>query len=98
MNYPVSVGRHHVRVLPTINDEEHLRNMQRAGTTEETRLLQIGRQRSYMAQTSAEVSELEEMLTNTSSTPRKAKRVYSMLVYFKPMVIRVAAKRTPPES
>ena len=80
-----------------MNEEEHLPNLSPAAATGEIRAVGMGRQRSHMAQTSAEVSELEGMLTNTSTTPRKAKRVYNMLVYFRPIVIRVAAERKPPE-
>ena len=38
----------------------------------------MDRQTSYKVQTSAEVTELEEMLANTATTPHKAKLVYNM--------------------
>ena len=42
--------------------------------------LPLSRQVSYGAQTSAEVAELERMITNAATTPRKAKRVCNMSV------------------
>ena len=72
INEPISsVDRHHGAVVP-VSEEEHTPSMSPATTTAEGGTLGIDRQFSYKAQASAEVSELEDMLTNTATTPRKA--------------------------
>ena len=49
-----------------------------AKSTRDRVAMGMDRQTSYKAQTSAKVAELEEMLANTATTPRKAKLVYNM--------------------
>ena len=96
INEPIpSVDQHHGVVVP-VSEEEHTPSMSPAATPAERGTLGMDCQLPYKAQTSIGFPELEEMLTKTATTPRKTRRVCNMLVYFRPMIIRVAAKRAPP--
>lgn len=57
---------------------------------------QMDRQKSYEAQTSDEVLDLERMIVEAAPTPRKAKRICNMSVFLC-LGIRAATERVLPQ-
>ena len=64
----------------SVNEQGSYNDTSPTTTAGPSRSQLLARQRSYRAQTSAEVTELEKMITKAATTPRKAKRVCNMYV------------------
>lgn len=73
-----SSALHVSRPAASVNEQGSYNGTSQATTAGPSRLQLLARQRSYRAQTSDEVKELEKMITKAATTPRKAKRVCNM--------------------